>query len=236
MTDIKKFTSFATSNCYLISPFDNEIVFLIDLPPNIDEVIDYINTNNLTIGGAFITHGHWDHAIGLSSFDSKAYINLDDEHLARNPIDQIGDFLGDKVSVNKYEGNLHNVFDHEYDFLNVYMNPGHTKGSETSDDGGSITVNAGLAATGNGGNIDNWLRNKNTIEFLGVWEQLNNPDFNSLEFEGIMNQAGLNRFHLSVKQWVQVTNAIGILSKTGRKGGTYAHSLSCTVLEIWILT
>ena len=49
MTDIKKFTSFATSNCYLISPFDNEIVFLIDLPPNIDEVINYINTNNLTI-------------------------------------------------------------------------------------------------------------------------------------------------------------------------------------------
>ena len=129
MTDIKKFTSFATSNCYLISPFDNEIVFLIDLPPNIDEVIDYINTNNLTIGGAFITHGHWDHAIGLSSFDSKAYINLDDEHLARNPSEQIGDFLGDKVSVNKYEGNLHNVLDHEYDFLNVYINPGHTKGS-----------------------------------------------------------------------------------------------------------
>ena len=74
MTDIKKFTSFATSNCYLVKPFDNEIVFLIDLPPNINEVTDYINTNNLTIGGAFITHGHWDHSIGLSSFDSKAYI------------------------------------------------------------------------------------------------------------------------------------------------------------------
>ena len=129
MTDIKKFTSFATSNCYLVRPFNNEIVFLIDLPPNIDEVIAYINTNNLTVGGAFITHGHWDHAIGLSSFESKAYINIDDEHLARNPHEQIGDFLGDKVSVNKYEGNLHNVLDHEYDFLNVYINPGHTKGS-----------------------------------------------------------------------------------------------------------
>jgi hypothetical protein len=52
-------------------------------------------------------------------------------------------------------------------------------------------------------NIENWLRNKNTIEFLGVWEQSNNKDFNSLEFEGIMREAGLNRFHLSVKQWVE---------------------------------
>lgn len=87
---------------------------------------------------------------------------------------------------------------------------------------------------GNGGNIDNWLRNKNTIEFLGVWEQLNNPDFNSLEFEGIMNQAGLNRFHLSVKQWVQVTNAIGVISKTGRKGGTYAHKDIAFEFGAWI--
>ena len=129
MSDIKKFTSFATSNCYLVKPFENEVVFLIDLPPNIDEVIYYINEQNLTIGGAFITHGHWDHSIGLTSFESKAYINLDDEHLARNPNEQIGDFLGDKVSVQKYDGHLHNIFEHKYDFLNVYTNPGHTKGS-----------------------------------------------------------------------------------------------------------
>lgn len=87
---------------------------------------------------------------------------------------------------------------------------------------------------GNGGNIDNWLRNKNTVEFLGVWEQLNNRDFNSLEFEGIMNQAGLNRFHLSVKQWVIKTGAIGLVSKTGRNGGTYAHKDIAFEFGAWI--
>jgi len=72
--------------------------------------------------------------------------------------------------------------------------------------------------------VENWLRNKNTIEFLGVWEELNNnATFNSLEFEGIMERTGLNRFHISVKKWVETTNAIGIVSKTGRYGGTYAH-------------
>ncbi len=76
-----------------------------------------------------------------------------------------------------------------------------------------------------GGNsiIENWLRNKNTIEFIGIWEQLNNPDFNSLEFEGIKNEAGLNRFYLSTKKWIKQTNAIGMIAKAGRYGGTYAH-------------
>ncbi len=83
-------------------------------------------------------------------------------------------------------------------------------------------------------NIENWLRNKNTIEFLGVWEQLNNKDFNSLEFEGIMKVAGLNRFHLSVKQWVTKTNAIGLISKTGRYGGTYAHKDIAFEFGAWI--
>ncbi len=87
---------------------------------------------------------------------------------------------------------------------------------------------------GNGGNIDNWLRNKNTIEFLGVWEALNNENFNSLEFEGIMNQAGLNRFHLSVKQWVDKTGAKGLISKTGRYGGTYAHKDIAFEFGAWI--
>ena len=72
--------------------------------------------------------------------------------------------------------------------------------------------------------IEKWLRNKNTIEFIGIWEQLNNPVFNSPEFEGIKNEAGLNRFTLSVKKWVEKTNAVGLLAKTGRYGGgTYAH-------------
>jgi hypothetical protein len=71
--------------------------------------------------------------------------------------------------------------------------------------------------------IEKWLRNKNTIEFLGIWEEIYNPAFNSPEFEGIKNQAGLNRFTLSVKQWVEKTGSIGIIAKAGRYGGTYAH-------------
>jgi hypothetical protein len=71
--------------------------------------------------------------------------------------------------------------------------------------------------------IEKWLTNKNTIEFLGIWEQLNSSDFNSPEFGGIMNEAGTNRFYMSVKQWVNRTNAKGIKATTGRYGGTYAH-------------
>lgn len=72
--------------------------------------------------------------------------------------------------------------------------------------------------------IEKWLRNKNTIEFIGIWEQINNPSFNSPEFGGIMNEAGLNRFTLSVKKWVEKTNAIGLIAKTGRfDSGTFAN-------------
>jgi hypothetical protein len=68
-----------------------------------------------------------------------------------------------------------------------------------------------------------WLRNKNTVEFLGIWEQLNNPDFKPLEFDRFMKEAGLNRFSLSPTKWVEATGAIGIYSKAGRGGGTFAH-------------
>jgi hypothetical protein len=71
--------------------------------------------------------------------------------------------------------------------------------------------------------IRNWLRNRNTIEFLGMWERLNNPHFNPVEFDGIRIQAGLNSFTLTPKQWIEKTNAAGIASKPGRYGGTYAH-------------
>ncbi|MBQ3667109.1 MAG: KilA-N domain-containing protein [Elusimicrobiaceae bacterium] len=72
--------------------------------------------------------------------------------------------------------------------------------------------------------IRSWLRNKNTIEFLGVWESINNMNFNSVEFDVIKNESGVNRFSMSVKQWVERTNAIGIYAKTGRYGsGTFAH-------------
>ena len=72
--------------------------------------------------------------------------------------------------------------------------------------------------------IRNWLRNRNTIEFLGLWEQLNNPDFNPVEFDGIKMQTGLNSFSLTPKGWIDKTGAVGITSKAGRYGGTYAHS------------
>ena len=71
--------------------------------------------------------------------------------------------------------------------------------------------------------IKNWLRNRNTVEFLGIWEQINNPNFNSVEFDLIRNQTGLNSFVLSVKKWVESTNAIGIIASAGRYGGTFAH-------------
>ena len=71
--------------------------------------------------------------------------------------------------------------------------------------------------------IQNWLRTRNTIEYLGAWEQLYNPNFNPTEFDGFRNSAGLNSFTLTAKQWIQKTNAIGIMSKAGRYGGTYAH-------------
>jgi len=71
--------------------------------------------------------------------------------------------------------------------------------------------------------IENWLKNKDSILFLGVWEQINNPNFNSLEFEGIKNEAGRNSFYLSAKKWLEKTNAIGLIAKAGRYGGTYAH-------------
>jgi hypothetical protein len=69
--------------------------------------------------------------------------------------------------------------------------------------------------------IEKWLRNKNTIEFLGMWEEMYNADFNTVAYEEIMLEAGLNRFIMSVKQWVSRTNSKGILAKAGRYGGTY---------------
>lgn len=76
---------------------------------------------------------------------------------------------------------------------------------------------------GGGALIEQWLKNKDTVLFLGVWEQLNNPSFNSPEFEGIRNEAGRNSFFLSAKKWVDATGAIGLHARAGRYGGTFAH-------------
>ncbi len=82
--------------------------------------------------------------------------------------------------------------------------------------------------------IFNWLRNRNTIEFLGIWEQINNPGFNPIEFDGIRKSAGLNSFILTAKQWIQRTGAIGLISKAGRYGGTYAHKDIAFEFASWI--
>src|SRR6266436_2740270 len=82
--------------------------------------------------------------------------------------------------------------------------------------------------------IGNWLRNRNTIEFLGIWEQLNNPDFNPIEFDGIRKQAGLNSFILTAKRWIESTAAIGLISKPGRYGGTYAHKDIAFEFASWV--
>jgi len=82
--------------------------------------------------------------------------------------------------------------------------------------------------------IQNWMRNRNTVEFLGIWEQLNNLNFKPLEFEGFRRKAGLNSFVLTPKQWIIATNAIGIVSKQGRYGGTYAHKDIAFEFASWI--
>jgi len=82
--------------------------------------------------------------------------------------------------------------------------------------------------------ITDWLRNRNTLEFLSVWEKIHNPNFNYGEFAIIRNQSGLNSFKVSVKEWVEKTNAIGIFSKAGRYGGTYAHKDIAFEFGTWI--
>ena len=82
--------------------------------------------------------------------------------------------------------------------------------------------------------IGNWMRNRNTIEYLGVWESLYNPLFNPTEFEGFRKEAGLNAFTMSPQKWVNTTGAIGILSKSGRYGGTYAHKDIAFKFASWI--
>ena len=82
--------------------------------------------------------------------------------------------------------------------------------------------------------ISDWLRNRNTVEFLGIWESVNNPDFNYGEFAIIKSQAGLNNYKISVREWVEKTNAIGLKATAGRYGGTFAHSDIAFEFGMWI--
>ncbi len=82
--------------------------------------------------------------------------------------------------------------------------------------------------------IQNWMRNRSTIEFIGLWEQIHNPDFKGIEFDAFKNEAGSNSFTLTPKKWISTTNAIGIISKSGRYGGTFAHQDIAFEFASWI--
>lgn len=82
--------------------------------------------------------------------------------------------------------------------------------------------------------VTDWLRNRNTLEYIGIWEQVNNPDFNYGEFATIRNKSGLNNFKISVKEFAERTNAIGLQAKAGRYGGTYAHKDIAFEFAMWI--
>ena len=82
--------------------------------------------------------------------------------------------------------------------------------------------------------ISDWLRNRNTVEFLGIWEQVHNPDFNYGEFAAIKSQSGLHSYKISVKEWVAKTRAIGLVAKAGRYGGTFAHKDIAFEFGMWI--
>ena len=82
--------------------------------------------------------------------------------------------------------------------------------------------------------ISDWLRNRNTVEFLGIWESVFNPNFNYGEFATIRSQAGLNSYKISVKEWVEKTNAIGLKAAPGRYGGTFAHPDIAFEFGMWI--
>lgn len=83
--------------------------------------------------------------------------------------------------------------------------------------------------------IQNRIRNRNVIAFLGLWERLHNPDFKPLEFEGYRKRAGANAFTMSPKKWIEATDAVGIVSKSGRYGGTYTHSDILCLLQLGFL-
>ena len=82
--------------------------------------------------------------------------------------------------------------------------------------------------------VKNWMRSRSTIEFLGLWEKLNNPDFRGVEFDSFIHEAGSNAFTLSPQKWIAATNAIGVISKSGRQGGTFAHKDIAFEFASWV--
>ena len=117
-----------------------------------------------------------------------------------------------KISVNDHEITVINMSDEDYISLTDMV--------RNIDNGSAL--------------IEKWLRNKNTIEFLGIWEEIYNPAFDRDEYTVIMSEAGLNRFVMSVKQWSERTKSKGVIAKAGRYGGTYAHKDIAFEFATWI--
>ena len=130
MNTIKTFTSFTTSNCYVVQPDPQiDICYVVDLPPDVEPAIEYIKDRNLSVGGYLLTHGHYDHALGAPKVDGNIYLNMDDEFLARNPQEQLNQFTNEEPLIEEYKGPLLNIESFDNDVVKVYKNPGHTKGS-----------------------------------------------------------------------------------------------------------
>ena len=128
-SELYRFTSFTSSNCYILRPFNDDVCFFVDLPPDLDEPINYVKKNNLSIGGALVTHGHFDHSLGMVNFESKIFMNLEDEFLARNPQEQIALFTNNFIQSETFNGEIIDVNTLNNDLINIYHNPGHTAGS-----------------------------------------------------------------------------------------------------------
>ena len=123
------------------------------------------------------------------------------------------------ASVEGFCDGILKAYDHSEDFKNEYLSL--TDIARYKSDEPFIVIN-------------NWMRGKDTIEFLGLWEQLHNPDFKPIEFDRFKTEAGYNAFTLSPQKWIGSTNAIGIVSKSGRYGGTFAHSDIAFEFASWI--
>jgi len=104
----------------------------------------------------------------------------------------------------------------------------------SNEEGDFISLTDMLKAKDGDFFISDWLRNRNTVEFLGIWESVHNPGFNYGEFATIKSQAGLNSYKISVKEWVEKTGAIGLKASAGRYGGTYAHKDIAFEFGMWI--
>ena len=131
-----------------------------------------------------------------------------------------GDSIVAKVTKEKISAKVFAIQIYTEDFKNDYISLTDIAKYKNNDDPRFV--------------IQNWMRNRNTLEFIGLWEVLNNENFNRVQFDTYRNEAGLNRFIMTPQKWINSTNAIGIISKAGKYGGTYAHYDIAMEFASWI--